>query len=316
MDEMGGLHRKMPVTTWTFIIAALANAGVVPLAGFWSKDEILHALENHVNVLWLILALVWVVISGLYTTRLIQYPFYGEPRDRHAYDHAHESGFFMGAPLVILGIASIVVGLGIIPAVAEGIAMPHGFGALVYNHAEGPEQFEFSANAAAFTALSIVAGLLFVFWLAVDRRETRRFLAGVEVVVLVTLAAMLSPIALGGTLAALAGIFFTAWLLAEPGRIQRFTAAIPGLYALVRNKFYFDEMYQWLIDRVVLVIAFAVAWFDRHLINDTGVDGTSNLTNYFGFRLKFAQTGRIPNYALVIVIGVLTLAVIAFTTRT
>ncbi len=75
-------------------------------------------------------------------------------------------------------------------------------------------------------------------------------------------------------------------------------------------------MYQWLIDRVILVVAYGVAWFDRHLINDTGVDGTSNLLNYFGFRLKFAQTGKLPNYALAIVVGVIALAVIAFSART
>jgi NADH-quinone oxidoreductase subunit L len=123
-------------------------------------------------------------------------------------------------------------------------------------------------------------------------------------------------LALAGTLAAVLGILFAWWLVADLRRPQRLAAAMPGPYHLVRNKFYFDEMYQWLIDRVVLVVAYGVAWFDRHLINDTGVDGTSNLLNYFGFRLKFAQTGKLPNYALAIVVGVIALAVIAFSART
>src|SRR5262249_5983536 len=106
---------------------------------------------------------------------------------------------------------------------------------------------------------------------------------------------------------------FAVYIVSNLARVRRFTASAGFLYTLVTSKFYFDEMYQWLIDRVVLVSAFGIAWFDRHLINDTGVDGTSGLTNYFGFRLKFIETGRIPNYALGIVIGILTLAVVAFT---
>jgi NADH-quinone oxidoreductase subunit L len=269
MPEMGGLRKKMPITTTTFVIAALANAGIIPLAGFWSKDEILHAVSGNANVVWYLVALVWVVISGFYTARVIYYPFFGTPRDQHRYDHAHESPFSITLPLLILGALSVVAGLVIIPGVAEGIGLPDGFGALVFNAREGPEEYSWTTS-----------------------------------------------IALASTLTAVGGALFTSWLLATPGRMARFTAAIPGLYGLVTSKFYFDEMYQWLIDRVVLVAAFGVAWFDRHLINDTGVDGTSNLTGYFGFRLKFAQTGKLPNYALVIVVGVLTLAVIAFSTRT
>ena len=266
-EPLGGLWRKMKITGTTFIIAALANAGIIPLAGFWSKDEILHALDIHANQTWYLVALVWVVLSGIYTARLVIYTFLGRPRDHHIYDHTHESPFTMTLPLLILGALSVVAGFVIIPGFAEGIGLPGGFGELVYTAGEHGEEWHFNLG-----------------------------------------------LATAGTLAALAGILFAFYLLSDLRRMHRFTAAIPDLYTIVKNKFYFDEMYQWLIDRVILVLAFGIAWFDRRLINDTGVDGTSNLTNYLGFRLKFHVTGKLPNYALVIVLGVLTLAVIAFST--
>jgi NADH-quinone oxidoreductase subunit L len=268
MGPLGGLRKKMPITATTFIVAALANAGIIPFAGFFSKDEILNAMR-HANPTWFMLTLLWVALSGIYTARLVIRVFFGTPRDREIHDHAHESPFNMTLPLMILGVLSAVAGFVVIPRVAKGIGLPDGFGALVFRTFEHGEEYHFD------TAL-----------------------------------------ATAGTVAALIGILFAAWLLADLRRVRRFTAAIPDLYGLTVNKFYFDQMYQWLIDRVILVVAYGVAWFDRHLINDTGVDGTSSLTSYFGFRLKFAQTGKLPNYAFAIVLGVLTLVVIAFTTRT
>ncbi len=268
MGPLGGLWKKMPITGTTFIIAALANAGIIPLAGFWSKDEILHSIDSHAGVVWFVIALVWVVLSGMYTARLVGYTFLGKPRDQHIYSHAHESPFAMTLPLIILGALSIVAGFPILHEVGNSLGLPGGISEFLLTPGEHAEEFHFNVG-----------------------------------------------LATAGTLSALLGMFITGFLMASPGRMARFTAAIPGPYNLVKNKFYFDEMYQWLIDRVILVVAYGVAWFDRHVVNDTGVDGFSSLLNYTGFRLKFAQTGKIPNYALAIVIGVLTLAVIAFSTN-
>jgi NADH:ubiquinone oxidoreductase subunit 5 (subunit L)/multisubunit Na+/H+ antiporter MnhA subunit len=70
-----------------------------------------------------------------------------------------------------------------------------------------------------------------------------------------------------------------------------------------------------MIDHVVLGIARILAWFDRNVVNNTGVNGTAALTAWTGFKLKFQQTGRLPNYAFAIVLGVVVLVVIAFSTR-
>ena len=64
------------------------------------------------------------------------------------------------------------------------------------------------------------------------------------------------------------------------------------------NKFYFDELYQYVIDRGVLGFSYVVAWFDRYVVNDTGIDGSAQITGYSGFIMKYLQTGRVPNYAM------------------
>src|SRR3970040_2127846 len=91
MDELGGLWRKMPITAATFFVGSLALAGLPPLAGYWGKGEIFVVLNDK----WCLGALLppppAAVIPGFYTTRLFIRPSLGEPRDRHIYDHTHES---------------------------------------------------------------------------------------------------------------------------------------------------------------------------------------------------------------------------------
>jgi len=88
--------------------------------------------------------------------------------------------------------------------------------------------------------------------------------------------------------------------------------AMPQVYSLLRNKFYMDDAYQWVIDHVVLAVAGIVSWYDRVVVNDTGVNGPADATRFGGFLLKFHETGRMPNYALLMTVGVVVLAVIAF----
>jgi len=113
------------------------------------------------------------------------------------------------------------------------------------------------------------------------------------------------------------GIFFGAWMYWR-GRLDRSTALArfqPGIYDMLRNKFYFDDLYQYAIDRVVLGFSYVVSWYDRYVVNDTGVDGSAQVTGYAGALLKHLQTGRVPNYAMAIAIGVTGLAVLALVVR-
>ena len=106
MSEMGGLKREMPVTFWTFLIGSAALAGVFPLAGFWSKDELLvGAWENE---RWLFVVLLAVaVMTAFYMTRCVLMTFFGTFRGQ---GHPHESPAVMTGPLIALAGASIFVG--------------------------------------------------------------------------------------------------------------------------------------------------------------------------------------------------------------
>src|SRR5690606_8002456 len=111
--NMGGLRKHMPLTFWTFLIGSLANAGVFPLAGFWSKDEIIVGAwisDSPIGKLVAILGLVAAFLTALYMFRLVFLVFFGEERFDTAHVHPHESGPWMAIPLVVLGVASVVAG--------------------------------------------------------------------------------------------------------------------------------------------------------------------------------------------------------------
>ena len=108
--KMGGLRDKMPTTFRTFLIGAIALAGIPPLAGFFSKDAILlGALASH-PMLYAI-GLVTALLTAIYSFRAVIVPFLGTPRDKRLYNHAHESPALMTIPLWILAALSIVGGL-------------------------------------------------------------------------------------------------------------------------------------------------------------------------------------------------------------
>jgi NADH-quinone oxidoreductase subunit L len=101
----------MPVTYWTMLIAGGALAALPPLAGFWSKDEIVGAAySNGYTALWAI-GIFTAVLTAFYVTRALWMTFHGEPRDHHLYDHAHESPAIMTLPLVVLAVGSATLGI-------------------------------------------------------------------------------------------------------------------------------------------------------------------------------------------------------------
>ncbi|HEY7469689.1 MAG TPA: NADH-quinone oxidoreductase subunit L [Acidimicrobiia bacterium] len=114
MSDMGGLRRFMPTTYWTFIAGALSLAGIFPLAGFWSKDEILVTLghEGYVAVMWI--AIAGAFVTAFYMTRAVALTFFGEYK---GHGHPHEAPRVMTWPLVALAIPSIAFGLLNIPGV-------------------------------------------------------------------------------------------------------------------------------------------------------------------------------------------------------
>ena len=268
MDKLGGLWKKMPITGTTFLVGCLALSGLPVFAGFWSKDEILHATLSW-NGGWAFILLAFAaVVTAFYTTRLFIRTFMGEPKDRHVYEHTTESPWLMTFPLVFLGILAAISGFVIFNGVGKALGFPGGFTEFVF--LVEPEYYHIDWGLAA--ASLVIAGF---------------------------------------------GIFFGAWMYWGNSirRSTRLAEWNPGIYDILINKFYFDELYQYFIDRVLLGFSFVVAWFDRYVVNDTGIDGSAQFTGYSGYILKYLQTGRVPNYAMAIAVGVVGLAVAGLVVR-
>jgi NADH-quinone oxidoreductase subunit L len=92
-------------------------------------------------------------------------------------------------------------------------------------------------------------------------------------------------------------------------------ARFPALYTLFSNRFYIDNFYQWCINNLVLGLAKVVAFFDRVVVNDTGVNGPGQVADGLGWVLRFTQSGKLPNYALAMVLGVTVLAIVGLTVK-
>jgi NADH-quinone oxidoreductase subunit L len=237
--NMGGLAKKMPITTWTFVIGALALAGIFPLAGFWSKDEILLVTHEagFTGLYWL--ATLVAGMTAFYMFRLIFIAFFGKKRSDH---HAHESSPVMTGPLVVLAVFAVFSGWGLLKM---------GYGQLVFfGH---PHQAEINMG-----------------------------------------------IALTSTAIALFGIVL-AWLIYYKKIIdtEAWAQKLRPIYALLWNKYYIDEIYQWLFDHVMLGLGWLFNQNDRKVV-DGVADGFGDAIRHTGGWLRFIQTGSLQNYALVI----------------
>ncbi|MFZ5881952.1 MAG: NADH-quinone oxidoreductase subunit L [Chloroflexota bacterium] len=131
MFNMGGLHKKMPITFWTFVIGGFALSGF-PLitAGFWSKDEILADAWAHGHLAVFITLAIAAFMTAFYTMRQITLTFLGEPRTKEA-EHAQETPWTMTVPLMVLAFFAVTYGWVGIPEDFLGLHLPanwfHGF---------------------------------------------------------------------------------------------------------------------------------------------------------------------------------------------
>jgi NADH-quinone oxidoreductase subunit L len=125
---MGGLFRRMPITAWTMIIASLSLAGIPPLSGFWSKDEVLlytlTAAQTYGGIYWLLLlfALATVFMTAFYMFRVVFLTFGGTFRGTMNPEYIRESPPTMTIPLLILAVPSVLVGLWGAPQLGNGFA--------------------------------------------------------------------------------------------------------------------------------------------------------------------------------------------------
>ena len=268
VSKLGGLWWRMPVTAITFTISALALAGIAPLSGFFSKDEIFAVVARTQDDSILILLGIAAFLSAVYMTRLVILTFFGGPRDLKVIRKAKESPPLMVLPLVLLTLLTLFVGWFALDQVGDAFGFPGGINNYIYF--PEPENFHLSKGLAGATGLLSLLGILTAWW------------------------------------------FFWGRNRARATALREFQ---PRLTAVIENKFYFDEMYQWGIDRLVLPLGNAVAWFDRHIVNDTGINGPADSLKYVSFWSKFHVTGRIPDYALLMIVGIASAGALGFLLR-
>jgi NADH-quinone oxidoreductase subunit L len=257
------------------LIGAIAIAGIPPLAGFWSKDEILaDSFKNGFQWVWAI-GVVVAVMTGFYMFRLMGKTFYGKSNvDPQVEPRIHESPWTMTLPLILLAIPSIFLGLAIGFPPADG-QLHHWLEPIFHHSTED-----------------------------VLHLEHHPFeLAGIDGVLLII-----------GAAAAALGTGLGIWLFGlfrrgeKRATVERWTDRAMPLYRASFNKWWFDDLNDLIFVRIGGAVARALWWFDVRVVDGT-VNGIASLTQGTGRGIRHIQTGRVQNYALGIAAGLLVIAV-------
>jgi NAD(P)H-quinone oxidoreductase subunit 5 len=282
MRLMGGLRRYMPITSSTFLIGCIAISGLPPLAGFWSKDEILGEAFGSFPLLWAV-GFLTAGMTAFYMFRLYFLTFEGEFRGQdktmqanlmaavgaplaeadhgHHADHPHESGWQMASPLAILAVPSVLIGL-------LGTPWHNRFAQLI-----DPEEAAHLASHFSWSEFLPLAGA-----------SVAISVIGISLAVL---AYFLRRLDLGSSVA----------------------ARFPSVNAFLANKWYLDAINDALFVQGSRRLARQVLEVDSRV-----VDGVVNLTGLLtlgsGEGLKYFETGRAQFYALIVFGGVIGLVVL------
>ncbi|MDI7258622.1 MAG: NADH-quinone oxidoreductase subunit L [Thermodesulfobacteriota bacterium] len=288
MRKMGNLRKKIPITFWTFLIATLAIAGVPGLSGFFSKDEILWQAfsSSHGHFLLWLVAAVAAGMTAFYMFRALFMTFFGESRvDHHVEHHIHESPKIMTVPLMVLAVASIIGGYVGIPHVLGGANHIHEFLAPVLGGSAEPVK--------AHAGISIISEA----W--ASGGATGGHSAALELFLM----ALSVGIALLGI-----GIAYLLYVR-NPALPKLLSERWKGLYRLVFNKYYIDELYEVLFVDSLKKLGTAL-WkgFDEFIIDGT-VNGIAYLIGWISSVARRMQTGLVQNYAFSMVIGGLILVI-------
>ncbi len=280
MWKMGGLKNKAPVTYYTFLAGALALAGIIPFSGFWSKDEILYdaiilGLESNVFLAAYAMGLLAVFFTGFYTFRMVFLTFHGEPRSEEAKD-PHGIGWSVKAPLVVLGVLSLVAGVANLAPVGKLLNMDIMF-------LEGWLDGEYGG----------LEELTYGFYGDMFPYETA-LIGGSEETTLLVAAALSLGLAFSG-----AGLAWKLYNVPEPAE---HTQRLGGARDVLRSNYYQDEVQVWLAEGVTLPVARAADRFDQTVI-DGVVNGVSSVSLFGSSWLKRIQTGLVTNYAALLVAG-------------
>ncbi len=291
MRKMGGLGAKIPWTFWTMTAGTVAIAGIPPLAGFFSKDEILWRAYQASWVYWLV-GLITAFLTSFYMFRLWFMTFFGEyrgakseehqghgrtgasdPHGSHGHSGVHESPRVMIVPLAILAVLSIIGGWIGVPGSLGGsnhfdkflgpVFHPHaiasatgaGEAAPAQKETEGPEPEASHRTELMFTGISVAAALLG---------------------------------------------FGLAWLLyyRSPQLPAKIAVALGGLYSTVSNKYWVDELYATLFVSPLIEGSRSILWrgVDQTVI-DGALNGSADGARDISDSVRRMQSGNIRSYA-------------------
>ncbi len=290
MSDMGGLRRDMPVTYRTMLIGATALAGIPPLAGFFSKDEILAQLNHEGFTAFMWLGVAAAFVTAFYTFRMIFLTFHGAYK---GHGHPHESPKVMTVPLMILAFGAVTAGWVNIPGIYTGF----------HHWVEERQVFQAVEAATSFDLAALIPGVLaglagiFLAYLAFyPNRATQKERDRVRIPVLYPL---------------LERKYFLDDLywygVVEP---------IKGPLARAVN-----WINTYVIDGIINGLAGVTMWLGRFVYNgldQRGVDGVvhglSLAADSAGGSLRRLQSGRVQQYAAGFVAGtlVLVLAIVVF----
>jgi NADH-quinone oxidoreductase subunit L len=295
LRKMGGLWNSIPATSRPFLIATLAIAGIPPLAGFFSKDEILgHAFERYPS-LWIV-GFLTAGLTAFYMFRLLFLAFFGLSRIPHEIEHhIHESPKSMTVPLAILAFLSLVGGW---------IGWPSSLG--------GVNQFDHFLAPVMKNVIPETG--------AVEMAGHEQFVEYLLMAASVAIAAL--------------GIWLAhSFYVKHPQLHTKIAASWPRLHSLLVHKYYVDEIYDALFVNRFKDLSTALGLFDAKVIDGLGVDGAGwlarasssismwwdkwvvdGLVNFVGKFTRFLsqpirmfQTGVFSSYALMILIGLVIL---------
>jgi proton-translocating NADH-quinone oxidoreductase chain L len=271
LRDMGGLAKKMPTTHKTMLIGSLSIAGIIPLSGFWSKDEVLATAfkaGSHSSVFFLlwVFGLLTAFMTAFYMFRMMFLAFYGTPRTESA-EHAHESPAVMTAPLLILAVFAAISGLWLVvgPGFESVVTYPYSHDLGEHHSLTGSEILvEILVNPLTYLSLVLaVAGILLA---------RSRYRAGVP-----------------------------ASEVDEP---------TTGMRNVLYRRYYVTEaIYEPLGNYVAYGIAKLSSWFDRKAI-DGAVNGVAGAADNAGARTRRWQDGRLTTYMASVAIGLVVLLVI------
>lgn len=311
MMEMGGLRKKMPITFWTFLAGTLALAGIPPFAGFWSKDEILAHAFHHNQIIWLAGTLA-AFLTAFYMARQVFLVFFGQPRNTEI--HPHESPPSMTRPLIVLALGATLLGLLGVPADMPILGPLLGHNPFHHFIGEAFEATPFNPQVMGLSILVALSGIA-LGWFFYGRKPlvagqtdplerlgplwvTLRNKYWIDEIYKATV--VRGVILLGDLLFAFDhGVIDGLVNLAGKGTVA---------FATLNERFdaYVIDGLVNLAGKITVAFSTLNQLFDTYVV-DGLVNGVGKVADILGRELRQIQTGKVQNYLLLVLVGVLML---------